>query len=139
MSRTRGFTVIELLTVIALISLLIAIAQPMLTTSAARTYEYDCESHLRQIGVAMNAYAQDYGAFPARLKQADNLLQDKNLLHCPKLNREYYYVRPPSDADRSAVIASCVNPKTHTGHLPHRSGTAYLSLTAGGAITRVTR
>ena len=92
MNRT-GFTLIELLVVIAIIGILIGIVQPILTVSASRTYEYQCESHLRQIGLAMNAYAQDNGAFPGRLVGVDTMLQDRSLLGCPKTSREYY-LRP---------------------------------------------
>lgn len=134
MRRTQGFTLIELLVVIAIISLLIAIAQPILTSSASHTYEYQCESHLRQIGVAMTAYAQDNGAFPKKLDRVDKLLQDKSLLSCPKTSREYYYIQPGTDAERSLVIASCVNPHSIHGSLPHRSGNGYLALTAGGSV-----
>lgn len=139
MSRTTGFTVIELLTVIAMITMLIAIAQPILTSAASRTYEYDCESHLRQIGVAMHAYSQDYGAFPDRLARVDNQLQDKTLLRCPKTSVEYYYQRPILEADPDTTVASCVNPRTRHGKLPHRLGSAYLALTAGGSIKRMER
>lgn len=130
---------IELLVVIAIIGLLIGIAQPMLTSSASRTYEYQCESHLRQVGVAMHAYVQDYGAFPTGLGQIDNVLQDKNLLDCPKTSRKYFYEQPPSEADRDMVTASCVNPRTRKGRLPHRFGSGYLTLTAGGSVRRVVR
>ena len=139
MSKRTGFTIIELLTVIAMIGLLIAIVQPMLTSSASRTYEYQCESHLRQIGVAMHAYSQDYGVFPSGLGQIDGVLQDKNLLECPKTSHAYYYRQPPADADRDLAVASCVDPHTRKGQLPHRFGIEYLTLTAGGNVRRVTR
>jgi len=139
MSRKTGFTIIELLTVIAIIGILIAIIQPMLMTSASKTYEYQCESRLRQIGVAMNAYAQDYGVFPGELDAVDALLQDKSVLSCPKTSREYWYRNPGPDADRDTVIAACVGPSTRPGRLPHHAGKGYLSLSAGGEVKRVRR
>lgn len=139
MNNRTGFTLIELLVVIAIIGILIAIAQPILTTSAAHTYEYQCESHLRQIGVAMAAYVQDNGAFPATLDRVDYLLQDKGLLVCPKTSRDYYYLQPAPDSDRDTVIAACVDPRTPRCRLPHRAGDCYLSLSAGGSVKRVVR
>ncbi len=139
MSKTTGFTVLELLTVIAMIGLLIAVAQPILTTSASRTYEYDCESHLRQVAVSMHAYSQDYGVFPNRLANLDNLLQDKTLLRCPKTSVEYYYQQPLPSVDPDTIVASCVKPTTQPGRLPHREGRAYLGLTAGGSVKRIMR
>lgn len=139
MSRRTGFTIIELLVVIAIIGILIAIVQPMLMNSASKTYEYQCESRLRQIGVAMNAYAQDYGSFPATLDKVDALIQDRSVLSCPKTDREYWYQQPGPDADRDTVIAACVNPHTSRGRLPHRAGHDYLTLSAGGSVARVRR
>jgi prepilin-type N-terminal cleavage/methylation domain-containing protein len=139
MTSKTGFTLIELLVVIGIIGILIAIAQPILTTSTAHTYEYQCESHLHQIGVAMTAYAQDNGVFPAALGRVDYLLQDKGLLVCPKTSRDYYYLQPPADADRDTIIAACVNPRTPAGRLPHRFGKACLTLTASGSVKRLIR
>jgi len=138
-NNTSAFTLIELLVVIGIIGILVAIAQPILTSSAAHTYEYQCESHLHQIGVAMTAYSQDNGAFPVALDRIDYLLQDKGLLACPKTSREYYYAKPPADADRHTIIAACVNPRTPAGRLPHRLGKACLTLTAGGSVNRLIR
>ena len=138
MDNRTGFTLIELLVVIAIIGILIGIAQPILTSSAAHTYEYQCESHLHQIAVAMTAYTQDNGAFPTDLDGVDYLLQDKGLLACPKTSREYYYLQPDQDADRDMIIAACVNLRKPPGHLPHRLGKACLTLTVGGSVRRVT-
>lgn len=139
MSRKTGFTLIELLVVIGTIGILIAIAQPMLTNSAAKTYEYQCESRLRQIGVAMNAYCQDYGAFPASLAKVDALIQDRAVLSCPRTDREYWYQQPEPNADRNAAIAACINPRLARMPLPHRAGHGYLVLMAGGGVRRAGR
>lgn len=139
MKNRTGFTLIELLVVIGIIGILLAIAQPMLTSSASRTYEYQCESHLRQIGVAIAAYVQDNGAFPATLDRVDDIIQDKSLLACPKMSREYYYLQPAPDADRDTMIAACVDPRAPRGRLPHRLGSGYLTLTAGGACAWASR
>ena len=138
MKNRTGFTLIELLVVIAIIGILIGIAQPILTVSASRTYEYQCESHLRQVALAMNAYVQDNGSFPARLDGVDSFLQDKSLLDCPKTSLMYYYARPQPETARDTVIAACVDPRNPVGKLPHRFGSTYLTLTAGGNVKRVT-
>jgi len=130
---------IELLVVIALIGILMAIAQPMLTNSAAKTYEYQCASRLRQIGVAMNAYSQDYGSYPASVDGVDPLIQDRDVLTCPRTGRHYWYERPGENADRDTVIAACINPHGSRRALPHRSGLAYLTLSAGGNVAVVRR
>ena len=67
-SRT-GFTLMELLVVMAIITLLAAILLPALNTARVRSYDADCASNLRQIGTAMYQYATTYGEgmFPTAL------------------------------------------------------------------------
>lgn len=60
-----AFTLIELLTVIAIIGVLAAILIPTVGAVRARAKQAQCASNLRQIGVAMAAYADaNRGSFP---------------------------------------------------------------------------
>ncbi len=54
-----GFTLIELLVVIAIISVLMAILVPALRKARLRVYETSCLSNLRQMNLALVAYAGD--------------------------------------------------------------------------------
>jgi prepilin-type N-terminal cleavage/methylation domain-containing protein/prepilin-type processing-associated H-X9-DG protein len=56
---SRGFTLIELLVVVAIIAVLIAILLPVLSRARDVANSVACASNLRQIYVAMVAYAQD--------------------------------------------------------------------------------
>src|SRR5512147_3052294 len=56
-----GFTLIELLVVIAVIALLMAILLPALGRAREQGKGTRCLSNLKQIGIAMHAYAADYG------------------------------------------------------------------------------
>jgi len=134
--RKRGFTLIELLVVMAIISILLAIVRPMLTTSSNRTREFECESRLKQIAIAMQSYVEDYGAFPAKLGQLDSVLQDKNLLLCSGTSRQFRYVRPRANADPDTIIMTCVGKREQW---PHDSGHSCMALTAGGGVRRLTR
>lgn len=55
----RGFTLVELLVVIAVIALLAALLLPALAAASRRTQSIQCLSHLRQLGLAMRLYAND--------------------------------------------------------------------------------
>jgi prepilin-type N-terminal cleavage/methylation domain-containing protein len=63
---TGGFTLIELLVVIAILAILVAILFPVFARARAKARQSSCASNLRQIGVGLLLYAQDYDEhFPA--------------------------------------------------------------------------
>jgi len=55
-----GFTLIELLVVIAILSLLIAILLPVLNQAKLQAHRTACAGNLRQVGVAIHMYAEDF-------------------------------------------------------------------------------
>jgi prepilin-type N-terminal cleavage/methylation domain-containing protein/prepilin-type processing-associated H-X9-DG protein len=56
----RGFTLIELLVVIAIITILAAILFPVFAHARENARQASCQSNLKQIGLALQMYAQDY-------------------------------------------------------------------------------
>lgn len=60
MRRERGFTLTEMLVVIAVIAILTAILLPVFSTVREKARQNACLSDLHQIGTALIAYAQDY-------------------------------------------------------------------------------
>lgn len=63
MSKRTGFTLIELLVVIATIALLMAILMPGLRKAREQAKAVNCKSNLRQIGLAVNLYAEEYDLY----------------------------------------------------------------------------
>jgi prepilin-type N-terminal cleavage/methylation domain-containing protein/prepilin-type processing-associated H-X9-DG protein len=58
--RSQGFTLIELLVVIAIIAILAAILFPVFAKAREKARTSSCSSNLKQIGVAIMQYTQDY-------------------------------------------------------------------------------
>ena len=58
--RRRGFTLIELLVVIAIIAILAAILFPVFARARENARRAGCQSNLKQIGLGILQYTQDY-------------------------------------------------------------------------------
>jgi len=59
-----GFTLIELLVVIAIIAVLAALLLPVLSRAKQASHSAVCRNNLRQWGIALRLYLDNYNAFP---------------------------------------------------------------------------
>ncbi len=91
--RNRGFTLIELLVVIAIIAILAAILFPVFARARENARKANCQSNMKQLGLAILQYAQDHDETlpmyaPADYKYNwDNAiepyLKNSGVLRCP--------------------------------------------------------
>ncbi len=65
-NRHKGFTLIELLVVIAIIALLMGILMPALSKARKQGRDVYCLGNLKQLGVALQMYAQEFDDFIPR-------------------------------------------------------------------------
>lgn len=64
-TNRRGFTLIELLVVIAIIAVLIALLLPAVQQARESARRSQCRNNLKQIGIALTAYHENYNVFPS--------------------------------------------------------------------------
>ncbi len=99
----KGFTLLELLVVISIMSVLAALLFPALLKARARARKAYCINNLKQIGTALEMYVQDYDDY---LPVADSLpginppLPGITTLLLPYLQGNQKVFHCPSDRDR---------------------------------------
>lgn len=83
MRRRFGFTLIELLVVIAIIAVLIALLLPAIQQAREAARATQCRNNLKQLGLALNNYFENYGIFPPSVINSGSC---STAVHAPTMN-----------------------------------------------------
>ena len=118
---TAGFTFVELLVVVGIITILIAILMPALSKVREQANRLKCAANLHSIGHALVHYTQRYGRYPggAVLEGPGNALTDaavwpprllpmvgaKDAFYCPSQDERSAGLTNGFQIDSRAVIA----------------------------------
>lgn len=111
-SPGTGFTLVELLVVVAIVGLLGALAVPVVGQSLSAAKRAGCASNMRQIGIAMHLYAQDHDGW---LPESSHVSTSRSWIYTlePYLGEQFEEVRicpadPRADQRRQAGGSSYV-------------------------------
>ena len=75
-NRARGFTIVEVLVVIAIIAILVALLLPAIQSAREAARLTQCKNNLRQLGIALQSHDSAHGYFPSGVVATDDNLQN---------------------------------------------------------------
>ena len=84
-ARRGGFTLVEILVVISIISLLAAVGFGAFSRVRESARQAKCDTNLKSLAIALDAFKQEKGHYPVYLRELveDKYIADTSLLHCP--------------------------------------------------------
>jgi len=109
-SRRRGFTLVELLVVLAIVLVLAALLFPSLSSAHKSAQSAKCKAHLHQMGIAIHTYGAGWGVFPYSLDYSRGLIWYNALI-------PYF--------DSTQEILDCPAYKGQSGYFWNKSFLAY--------------
>ncbi len=154
---TKGFTLVELLVVIAIIGILIGLLLPGLNRARKQALKLNCQSNLRQIGVAIRTYLNDYNQqFPVaatgrtalQILTTKNYLESPNIFKCPASsttgitgggNGDYFYDKTLTTDAKSDSPMAADSASTFNAESPKPFNVLFVDGHVGDAPTRPTK
>lgn len=104
LTRARGFTLIEMLVVLAIVALLLSVATPRYFGSLEKGREVALQENLRVLRVTLDKFHADKGRYPETL---DELVEERYLREVPldpiTESATTWVLVPPKEPDQQGV------------------------------------
>jgi prepilin-type N-terminal cleavage/methylation domain-containing protein/prepilin-type processing-associated H-X9-DG protein len=113
----RGFTLVELLAVFAILAVLVALLLPAIAKVRAASGRLSCANNLKQLGLALHGYHLTNGCFPPGLVSSGTNVSDAEasgftyllpFLEQDNLQRLYHFDLPWYDQENYAAVTAQV-------------------------------
>ena len=121
--KRPGFTLIELLVVIAIIAILVGLLLPAVQRVRESANRIACTNNLKQIGLAMRHYEENYGVLPASRQEFGGAtwavmilpyLEQQNLCKTWNMNLSYFQ---QADTTRTSRVPIYFCPSRRTADI----------------------
>lgn len=99
MQKKRGFTLIEMLVVMAIVALLLSIALPRYFGAVQKSKEVTLQENLKVLRVTLDKYYADHGAYPETLEELVSSKYLKAVPVDPITESSESWIAIPSDSD----------------------------------------
>ncbi len=152
-SRKKGFTIIELLVVVAIVMVLATIMLPVGLASRAKARQATCMSNLHQIMLAISLYRADHGGgYPGTLGELLPSYANADIFICPEDDMGGYanvlatredglilFRHDPKLATSYLYVGSFINQNTTWQKLEDIPGASYVACVIHGDVNWISQ